>query len=44
MTTRFVLVTAAAIPSQSKGAIVRRSSTITLMPSFSACCAARSER
>ena len=42
--TRLVFFTAAAIASQSNGMIVRRSTTITLMPSFSACCAASSER
>ena len=44
MTTRFVRLTCAAIASQSYGTIVRRSSTPTLMPSFSACCAASSDR
>ena len=44
MTTRLVRATAAAMPSQSYGAIVRRSITIALMPNFSACCAARSDR
>ena len=44
MTTRLVPRTAAAIAFQSKGAIVRRSTTIALTPSFSACWAARSAR
>ena len=45
MTTRLVrLHRARRSPSQSYGMIVRRSSTATLMPSFSACCAASSER
>ena len=37
-------LTARAIVSQSKGMSVRRSMTRVLMPSFSACCAASSER
>ena len=43
-TIRLVSRTAVPIVSQSQGAIVRRSITRTLSPSFSACCAASSER